>query len=85
MNGGYIHLLEIQLAGKKRMEIKAVLNGFDFSKKLLSPKARTRFAFSELNWSVAKRIDSNKLFDSIDLSLNESVSYRLLLLQQPMK
>jgi methionyl-tRNA formyltransferase len=31
VNGGYIHLLEIQLAGKKRMEIKAVLNGFDFS------------------------------------------------------
>jgi methionyl-tRNA formyltransferase len=31
VNGGYVHLLEIQLAGKKRMEIKAVLNGFDFS------------------------------------------------------
>jgi methionyl-tRNA formyltransferase len=30
-NGGYIHLLEIQLAGKKRMDIKAVLNGFDFN------------------------------------------------------
>lgn len=31
VNGGYIHLLEIQLAGKKRMDIKAVLNGFDFN------------------------------------------------------
>lgn len=31
VNGGYIYLLEIQLAGKKRIEIKAVLNGFDFS------------------------------------------------------
>ncbi len=31
VNGGYIQLLEIQLAGKKRMPIAALLNGFDFS------------------------------------------------------
>ena len=31
VNGGYIQLLEIQLAGKKRMPIGALLNGVDFS------------------------------------------------------
>jgi len=32
VNGGFIHILEIQLEGKKRMETSALLNGFDFNK-----------------------------------------------------
>lgn len=31
VNGGYINILELQVAGKKRMELTALLNGFDFS------------------------------------------------------
>ncbi|MFD1014398.1 methionyl-tRNA formyltransferase [Winogradskyella rapida] len=29
--GGYINLLEIQLPGKRKMEVKSLLNGFEFS------------------------------------------------------
>lgn len=36
VNGGYIKLLELQLAGKKRMETAALLNGFDFNNFILS-------------------------------------------------
>ena len=32
VNGGFIHILEIQLEGKKRMETSALLNGFDFNR-----------------------------------------------------
>lgn len=31
VNGGYINIIEMQLAGKKRMEMAALLNGFDFN------------------------------------------------------
>ena len=31
VNGGFIKLLELQVAGKKRMDITALLNGFDFN------------------------------------------------------
>lgn len=31
VKGGYISILELQIAGKKRMKIEALLNGFDFS------------------------------------------------------
>lgn len=31
VNGGYLNILELQLAGKKRMEMVALLNGFDFN------------------------------------------------------
>lgn len=31
VEGGFINILELQLAGKKKMEITALLNGFDFS------------------------------------------------------
>lgn len=31
VQGGYLHILELQLAGKKRMEAAALLNGFDFN------------------------------------------------------
>ncbi len=30
VNGGFIHILELQVAGKKRMETSALLNGFNF-------------------------------------------------------
>ena len=30
-SGGYIHIKEIQLPGKRKMEVKALLNGFQFS------------------------------------------------------
>ena len=29
---GYLHLLEIQLPGKRRMEVEALLNGLNFDK-----------------------------------------------------
>lgn len=32
-NGGYINVLEMQLPGKRKMDIKSLLNGFQFSKK----------------------------------------------------
>lgn len=32
VNGGFIKILELQVAGKKRMETAALLNGFDFTK-----------------------------------------------------
>lgn len=31
VNGGFINILELQVAGKKRMELTALLNGFDFN------------------------------------------------------
>ncbi len=31
VNGGYIKLIELQIAGKKRMKASALLNGFDFN------------------------------------------------------
>jgi methionyl-tRNA formyltransferase len=31
VKGGFIHILELQVAGKKRMDIVALLNGFDFN------------------------------------------------------
>ena len=31
VNGGFINILELQVAGKKRMELTALLNGFNFS------------------------------------------------------
>jgi methionyl-tRNA formyltransferase len=31
VNGGYLNILELQLAGKKRMDVVALLNGFDFN------------------------------------------------------
>jgi len=31
VNGGYLNIVEIQLAGKKRMDMIALLNGFDFN------------------------------------------------------
>ena len=31
VKGGFIKLLELQVAGKKRMDISALLNGFDFN------------------------------------------------------
>ncbi len=36
VSGGYIKITELQLAGKKRMQIAALLNGFDFSNYILS-------------------------------------------------
>ena len=36
VKGGFIKLLEIQVAGKKRMETAALLNGFDFNNYTLS-------------------------------------------------
>jgi methionyl-tRNA formyltransferase len=36
VNGGYLKIMELQLAGKKRMEMVALLNGFDFNKYTLS-------------------------------------------------
>ena len=30
--GGYINIMEIQLPGKRKMDIKSLLNGFNFSK-----------------------------------------------------
>lgn len=30
--GGYINIIEIQLPGKRKMEVKSLLNGFEFSK-----------------------------------------------------
>ena len=32
VKGGFINILELQVAGKKRMELTALLNGFNFSK-----------------------------------------------------
>ena len=34
--GGFIKLLELQVAGKKRMEVRALLNGFDFDNYLVA-------------------------------------------------
>ncbi|MBL4594547.1 MAG: methionyl-tRNA formyltransferase [Flavobacteriales bacterium] len=31
VTGGYLNIIELQLAGKKRMEMAALLNGFDFN------------------------------------------------------
>ena len=31
VKGGYINILELQVAGKKRMELTALLNGFSFA------------------------------------------------------
>lgn len=36
VEGGYIKLLELQVAGKKRMEVTALLNGFDFNNYLIA-------------------------------------------------
>ena len=36
VNGGYLDILELQLAGKKRMDVVALLNGFDFNNYTLS-------------------------------------------------
>jgi methionyl-tRNA formyltransferase len=35
VKGGFINILELQVAGKKRMELTALLNGFDFNSYLL--------------------------------------------------
>lgn len=35
VTGGYLKIIELQLAGKKRMEMAALLNGFDFSEYIL--------------------------------------------------
>lgn len=35
VNSGYIKILELQIAGKKRMETAALLNGFDFNNYIL--------------------------------------------------
>lgn len=36
VTGGYLNLIELQLAGKKRMDIVSLLNGFDFTNYTLS-------------------------------------------------
>lgn len=36
VQGGYIQLVELQLAGKKRMNVAALLNGFDFNEYTLA-------------------------------------------------
>lgn len=36
VNGGFIKILELHLAGKKRMETSALLNGFDFNNYILN-------------------------------------------------
>ena len=36
VNGGYLNLIELQIAGKKRMDIVALLNGFDFNNYTIS-------------------------------------------------
>lgn len=36
VSGGFIKLLELQVAGKKRMEVAALLNGFDFDNFLIA-------------------------------------------------
>jgi len=38
INDGYLNILELQVAGKKRMELTALLNGFDFSGYFLANK-----------------------------------------------